>query len=241
MPLKHTTETTLVVVLAVAMALAGIVVAVLSLLTSPWMLWIAAFFISLAYPLILYPHFRDRRADYEFRLLHFAPAFFLLLWLLLTVLTPVIPFFGVVRAFMTLWWALPLVLLGFLLLAWFALHVIRQWPRRIGALLLIFLPFAFLAFLGQKMEWNRQIAAILDTNTGTGSSVSSGPIAANSARSGITITSKGMSRPPVAMGSSSSKPPQLPHAGVGLELFAMMVPAATCAAAQLKAMRRSRA
>ena len=179
MPLKHSTETTLVAVLGVAMVLAGIVVAVLSLVTSPWLLWIAAFFVSLAYPLVLYPHFRERRADYEFRLLHFAPALFLLAWLLLTVLSPVAPFLGALRALLTFGWALPLVLVGFLLLAWFCLHVIRQWPRRLGSLAFIFVPFLFLGLFADRLDWNTRMASLLET--GTGSSVSSRPIAAGTA------------------------------------------------------------
>ncbi len=245
MPLKHTTETTLVAVLGIAMALAGVVVAVLSLVTSPWMLWIAAFFISLAYPLILYPHFQDRRADYEFRLLHFVPAFILLLWLALTVLLPSLPILAVVRGFLTFAWALPLVLLGFLLLAWFCLHVIRQRGQRLALLTLVFIPFAALAFFGNTLEWNRQLAAVLDRQeTGSGSvaaSSSRGPVAVASARSGVSVMSRGMSRSSARSLSISSKAPALPDAGGGIEFFAFIVPAATCAATQVKTMRRARA
>ena len=221
------------------MVLAGIVVAVLSLVTSPWLLWIAAFFVSLAYPLVLYPHFRERRADYEFRLLHFAPALFLLAWLLLTVLSPVAPFLGALRALLTFGWALPLVLVGFLLLAWFCLHVIRQWPRRLGSLAFIFVPFLFLGLFADRLDWNTRMASLLET--GTGSSVSSRPIAAGTASSGILIAGGGVSSRPRSAGSASSKPPVLPHAGGGIEFLAMLVPAATSAAVHLRAMRRNRA
>lgn len=233
MPLKHSTETTLVAVLGVAMALTGIVVAVLTFLASPWMLWIAAFFVSLAYPLALYPHFRTARADYEFRLLHFVPALVLLLWLVLRILAPTVPALGVVLAIATVAWALPIVFLGFLALAWFCLHVIRQRGTRLGALAAILVPFAILGIFGDRFEWNRQLAGLFDT--GTGSSVSSGPVAASSAKSGIAVVSRGMSR------SSSSRPPTLPHAGGGIEFFAVLVPAATSAAVHLRAMRRQRA
>ncbi len=240
MPLKHSTETTLVVVLGLAMALAGVVVAVLSLVSAPWILWIAAFFISIAYPLVLYPHFRERRADYEFRILHFAPAFVLLTWLVLTVLAPVVPFLGFLRSMLTFGWALPLVTLGFVLLAWFCLTVIRQWSKRLGGLALVFVPFAALALFGQNLHWNTQLASLLEPRGGSGS-VSSGPVAVSSATSGISIMSRGMSRSSaVAMGSSSSKPPHLPHAGGGIEFLAVMVPAATSAAVHLRAMRRNR-
>lgn len=238
MPLKHQTETTLVAVLGIAMALAGIAIAVLSWMVSPWLLWIAAFFISLAYPLILYPHFRDRRADYEFRLLHFVPALFLLLWMALTVLSSFVPALFWLRAALTVAWALPLVVIGFVLLAWFCLNVLRQWPRRLGALGLILVPFALLGIFGDRFEWNRQLAAVLDAPTGSGS-VSSGPIAAASARSGIAVVSRGMSsssRGAIAQ----NPPPHLPQAGGGIEFFALLVPAATSAAVHLRAMRRNR-
>lgn len=236
MPLKHQTETALVAVLGAAMALAGIVIAVLSWLTSPWLLWIAAFFISLAYPLILYPHFRERRADYEFRLLHFAPAIFLLVWMALTILSSVVPGLFLVRAFLTFAWALPLVVIGFALLAWFCLNVLRQWPKRLASLAAILLPFALLGLFGQQFEWNKQIAAVIDSSTGSGSV--SGPVVASSTRSGIAIMSRGMSSHGVI---GQTPPPHLPHAGGGIEFFALLVPAATSAAVHLRAMRRSRA
>lgn len=233
MPLKHQTETALVGILGIAIALAGIVVGILSFVTSPWLLWIAAFFISLAYPLILYPHFRERRADYEFRLLHFVPAIILLVWLLFTILGGSMSWFLAARGLLLTAWALPLVAIAFALLAWFSLHVIRQWPRRLATLAAIFVPFAILGIFGEKLQWNTQLASLLDT--GTGSSVSSGPIAVNSsASSGIAVVSAGMSR------SSSSRAPQLPHAGGGIEFFALLVPAATSAAVHLRAMRRAR-
>lgn len=237
MPLKHSTETTLVAVLGVAMALAGIVVAVLSFVSAPWLLWIAAFFVSVAYPMVLYPHFRERRADYEFRLLHFTPAVVLLVWMLVTIAEPVLPAFAFVRTILTFGWALPLVFLGFVLLAWFCIRVIRQWGRRLGALGLVFVPFAVLGLAGETFEWNRQVAQLLETGTGT--TTSSRPIAAESASSGIRITSRGMSSASVGM-SVSSKPPHLPHAGGGIEFLAVMVPAATSAAVHLRAMRRNR-
>lgn len=238
MPLKHQTETALVALLGAAMALAGIVIAVLSWLTSPWLLWIAAFFISVAYPLILYPHFRERRADYEFRLLHFAPAIFLLIWMVLTILSSAVPGLSLVRSFLTFAWALPLVIVGFALLAWFCLNVLRQWSKRLASLAAILVPFALLGLFGQRFEWNKQIAAVFDMPTGSGS-VSSGPIAAASARSGVSIMSRGMSSRGVI---GQVPPPHLPHAGPeDLALFSLLVPAATSAAVHLRAMRRSRA
>lgn len=223
MPLKHSTETALVAILALAMAITGVVVGVLSFVVSSGFLWIAAFLAAIAYPLALYPHFRDRRADYEFRLLHFAPAALLLLWLLLTVLVSYVPWLAFIPQVLFYGWALPLVLAGFGLLAWFCLLVVRQWPKRLALLGLVFLPFLGLGLFGERNDWNRQIASLFPSS-GTGGSVA---------------VSSSSSRPAIAVGSASSKPPSLPHAGGGLELFALIVPAATCAAMQVRARRRS--
>lgn len=237
MPLKHHTETTLVGVLGAAMALAGAAIAVLSWVASPWLLWIAAFFVSLAYPLALYPHFRERRADYEFRLLHFAPAAFLLLWLALTVVASVVPALAGLLSILTVAWALPLVVLGFGLLAWFCVHVLRQWSKRLAILATIFVPFALLGVLGDRFDWNQRVAAVIDVPMGTGSVVH-GPIVASSARDGVSIMGRGMSSNGAI---AQNPPPHLPHAGPeDFALFALIVPAATSAAAHLRAMRRSR-
>lgn len=239
MPLKHHTETTLVAVLGVATAFAGIVIAVLSFTASPWLLWIAALFASLAYPLALYPHFRERRADYEFRLLHFMPAFFLLLWMALTLSSSVVPALSGVRAALTTAWALPLVAFGFALLTWFCMHVLRQWPRRIATLGSILVPFAVLGVSGDRFEWNRQLASLLDVPPLSGS-VSSGPIAVSSTRSGIAVMSRGMSSSSRGV-IAQNPPPHLPHAGPeDFAFFALIVPAATSATVHLRAMRRSR-
>lgn len=230
MPLKHGTETALVAILGIAMALAGVVVAVLSALTSPGLFWIGAFLIALAYPLVLYPHFRDARADYEFRILHFVPALFLLVWLLLTILGTFFPVLTFFRGILSFGWALPLVALGFLLLAWFAMHVIRQWPKRVGMLILLFAPFLLLGLYGERLGWNTQLASLIDDKTPpiavtTSSSSSLGAVAVASAKSRTSVM-------------ISSRPPQLPHSGGGLELFAVIVPAATCAAVQIKTLKR---
>lgn len=234
MPLKHSTETILVGILGAVMSLAGIVLGVLSAVSSPGFLWIGAFLVALAYPLMLYPHFRERRADYEFRLLHFVPAMLLLLWLLLTVLSGFFPFLAAVRGALMIGWALPLVLIGFALLAWFCVHVLRQWPQRLGMLLAIFVPFALVGLLGDRFDWNVQVASLIDSRAGTGSTASSRPIAANTSSS-IASTASRSSRPIIAQ-----KPPVLPHAGGGIEFFAIMVPAATSAAVHVRAMRRQR-
>lgn len=234
MPLKHQTETALVAILGIAIAFSGMAIAVLSLLSSPWLLWMAIFFISLAYPLALYPHFRERRADYEFRLLHFVPALFLLLWMALTVFSSVVPSFSFVRSALTFAWAFPLVIVAFALLMWFCMHVLRQWLRRVLMLGVIVIPFSLLGFFGDHTDWNTQIASILDASEG----IESSQIIVASTHSGIRMMSQGMSH--TSGGMIGVRPPHLPHAGGGIEFFAVIVPAATSAAVHLRAMRRQR-
>lgn len=238
MPLKHITETTLVAVLGLAMVLTGIVMAILTAMAAPWFLWIAAFIVAIAYPLVLYPHFRERRADYEFRLLHFLPAAFLLLWLLLTIVGNAVPIVAFLRSMLAFAWGLPLVLLGFIFLGLFCVQVMRQSGRRIVALLALFLPFALFGLLGDRFDWNTRIASVIEGPVVGGSS-SSSPVAVGGGSSkSVSQSSRAAVRS--SAGSVSSKPPRLPHAGAGAEFFAVLVPAATSAAVHLRAMRRAR-
>src|SRR3989344_3801783 len=81
MPLKHFTETFLVVVLAAAMALTGLLIATLPPLPEGALPWGVLFVISIIYPLSLYGLFQNRSADNFFRNLHWFPALMLLGWL----------------------------------------------------------------------------------------------------------------------------------------------------------------
>src|SRR3989344_8787739 len=81
MPLKHFTETFLIVVLAAAIALTGLLMATLSPLPEGALPWGVLFVISIIYPLSLYGLFQERRADNFFRNLHWFPALMLLGWL----------------------------------------------------------------------------------------------------------------------------------------------------------------
>src|SRR5438552_2256650 len=97
MPLKHSTETTLIVILAIVTMLTGVACAVLPPPTAQPIPWAILFVATIAYPLALEPFFRQRRADYAFRLLHLAPALMLILWLALTLLAPGRPVLAGVR------------------------------------------------------------------------------------------------------------------------------------------------
>lgn len=161
MPLKHDTETLMVLFLGLLIALAGAVVAFLPPVSISVWPWAAAFAVSLVYPLALYPMMKERRADYEFRALHFVPALILLLWLALDLLVTFRPNWQILQSLYTWGWSIGVVAAAFVLLVWFCLRVIRQRVPRLGWLLAIFLPFIILAQLSERQEWDRQLAMTL--------------------------------------------------------------------------------
>jgi|CXWL01.1.fsa_nt_gi hypothetical protein len=161
MPLKHSTETLLVFFLGIAIVIAGFVCALLPPLVVTPIPWVVAFGVALAYPLSLYPLFKERRADYLFRGLHFTPALILLIWFLLQVLATYYPIVATVLPWYTWGWSTPVVIAGFLTLFWFCLRVIRQWTTRAGLLTLLLVPFVFLGMLGEKMQWPSEVASVL--------------------------------------------------------------------------------
>lgn len=160
MPLKHATETFLVFLLGLILAVTGITMALLPPLQSSFMPWLIAFVLSILYPLLLYPMLRSRRADNSFRLLHFLPALLLLVWFVLE-LSPATSLLLRIHR-MYLWgWALPVIALGFVLLAAFCIDVIRERRGRLTILALLFVPFAAAAVAGEQLGWNARIASLI--------------------------------------------------------------------------------
>jgi hypothetical protein len=158
MPLKHDTETVMVIVLALLIGLAGAVAAFLPPLTVSMWPWAVAFVIAIAYPLFLYPVLKERRADYEFRALHFMPALILLVWMALDLLATYRPQWQMLQSLYTWGWAIAIVAAAFVLLAIFCLRVIRQRLPRLGLLLAAFLLFVFLSQMSERFDWDRQLA-----------------------------------------------------------------------------------
>lgn len=152
MPLKHATETRLVVVLGGAIIGVGFA---LRLLPPPPD---GAFFLggllllTLGYPLCLLPLFRARRADYALRFLHFLPFLLLLIWSVF----PMVRLPGVPADALMQWYAwkhgfLPIV--GSLLLLFlYCLHVIRQRISRSVAFILFLFLFV-VAVRGEGGAW----------------------------------------------------------------------------------------
>ena len=162
MPLKHFTETFLVVFLGAVVALTGLLIATLPNLPDGALPWAALFVLSVVYPLSLYSLFQRRRADNTFRNLHWLPAGILLVWLLLQgiVLGSTVEQDSV--ALYSWGWALGPVLLGFVWLVLFCLKVIRRRTPRLIFLSLILIPFAAAAFLSeQEGNWEQELAAVM--------------------------------------------------------------------------------
>jgi len=240
MPLKHFTETILVVVLGFLTILTGIAVAILPPLPAGLTPWLIVLALTLIYPLALYPMLRVNRADYEFRLLHFAPAFFALLWFLLQVVQLRFASLGVIQSIVSWGLSLPLVLVTFALLVWFCLHVIRRRIPRLTVLGLLLVPFLALSYSVEReggqtllglVRWTEGMFA--ETGTGTGRSSSGSLIAiqenwgpSSSAaeaewreklrdleRASSAPSSVTVKPPVVSQGSVSSKPAHLPSSG----------------------------
>lgn len=150
MPLKHSTETVLVTVLALIIVAAGIVTAALPPLTvSPWP-WVLAFVLSMLYPLVVYPLLKSRRADYPFRALHFYPALLLLIWMGLELARSVWSSALPAQQVYIWGWTAGGVIIGLVLLLMFCAHVIRQRFKRSFALGLIGALFVGVAVIGEE-------------------------------------------------------------------------------------------
>lgn len=170
MPLKHSTETALVVILAAVIVLTGVVCAILPPITQSSLPWAVAFALSLVYPLSLYPLFKERRADYEFRMLHFVPALMLALWLVLQVVASLLPQLQALLHWYTWGWTLPAVAAAFYALIWFCLHVIRQRVERLWTLVPLFVVFIACSIAGMQYNLPSRVTAMLTGGTSSAAS-----------------------------------------------------------------------
>lgn len=162
MPLKHLTETVLVVLLGVMIVLAGVMLDTLPLLPAGALPWAIAFGVALLYALVMYPTLKNNRAEYSFRLLHFLPALMLILWLIIQLVALKDARALVVHHWYTWGSALFAVVTGFLLLIAFCLSVIRRRAPRIALLLLLLVPFAGLAFASEQfLHWDQRVSSIV--------------------------------------------------------------------------------
>lgn len=141
-PLKHRTETAFIVLLGVVLCVFGFLTSLLPALASGGLRpWSIVFATAVFYPLLFRRTLRINRADYEFRALHWFPAFIVLLWLVLELSVPYVPTLHYLQLGFFFFWSLPLVTLGVALLVIFSLHVIRRRVSRVTSLTVLLLLF----------------------------------------------------------------------------------------------------
>lgn len=162
MPLKHATETVLVAILAVMIALTGLLVATLPALPEGGLPWLILMGLAILYPAILTPLFRSRRADQPFRLLHWVPALILLAWFIIEAIGLYQPRVLDFQRYYSAAWALPAVAAGFLLLIAYCLSVIRRRLPRTLLLLALLAVFAVGGIVSARgKHWEGELAAEL--------------------------------------------------------------------------------
>jgi len=164
MPLKHLTETVLVVLLALVTIAAGVASSVLPPIPEGFIPWAIVFVAALVYPAILYPILKGNRADYSFRALHFAPVALALGWVSLQIVILKEPRAQAVHDIYTWGFGVVPVATMFFLLAVFCLQVIRRRVPRITFMILLLAPFAVAAYVSEtRTHWDAQLASLLWT------------------------------------------------------------------------------
>ena len=256
MPLKHLTETLLIVLLCVVTMITGVLASALPSLPGGFLPFVILLGLAVAYALALYPTLRQNRADYEFRLLHLLPAFILLVWLIAQLLMLYVPAAASLSRFLTWGSFLAVIAIGFGLLAWFCVHVLRRWTTRltlIGVFLLLFAGWSALSEV-----WYPDVTPVLTANVwkgefwrnfgqGSQSSSSSSLIATHQQSSSILLPGQTWedrlkedhAKSQASQSSvSTPKPPHLSSAGPSFNLLVLLSVALYCAAVHQKTRRR---
>ena len=162
MPLKHTTETTLLLILAVVIALTGLLTATLPALPAGGLPWLILAGLALLYPLLLTPLFQSRRADTPFRWMHWIPLGILLIWFAIEAVALYRPEIARFQSYYTVAWTLPAVALGFLALIVYCFHVIRRRVPRVALIVLLLLVFGWAGITSvQGKQWDGELASVL--------------------------------------------------------------------------------
>ncbi len=161
MPLKHRSETLLFFVLAASIALFGVALGVIPSPRSALAPFTLLFVLSMLYPLALQSYLRIHRADYELRVLHYYPVAMVLLFGLLDRLSSFHAIFLMLFRGVFLLSALPLVVLAYFLLAYFAVHVLRRFVVRLSGLLVLFSLYLALLFTPSSVAFLADVQNIL--------------------------------------------------------------------------------
>lgn len=156
-PLKHSTETALMILLGLVIAATSLALSLLPGLPGGIFYWTILFGLSVVYPLLVTRMLRENRAEYEFRSLHWFPGLILLAWFFLELAAPHAWFALILKLGFLYLWSLPLVFLGVLLLILFALHIIRRSRTRVAALSVLLVLFTIGALLAERNGWNDKL------------------------------------------------------------------------------------
>lgn len=163
-PLKHRTETALLLVLAVMISVVGVMLALLPPFSRDiFWIWIVFLIVIAAYPLSMRGFLRRNRADYEFRALHAFPALMILLWAVLQMPLGRYPALRVFFDGLFGFFSIPMVALGLFLLALFSWQVLRRRTVRIMSIGIIFVLFAGFSLLRGGMDSPRVHSAYVRT------------------------------------------------------------------------------
>lgn len=246
MPLKHATETALILLLGIMMILAGVTCALLPPVETMVWPWVLAAAVFAAYPAAIFPLLKKRRAEYTLRMLHWAPLCLLVLWLCIDILAGPLPFFRTIERWYTAGWSIVPVCAALVLLFLYCLQVVRRRLKRgllLGALTVWLVAGAAAS---QLLHWQTDMARFLwmqegqyahDTDwraalrAGEGESE---PVAVYATLEGamwanLLSGSRPMTAPP---------PPHLPTSGSGFGMLALTLTACYCATMHRSAQRR---
>jgi len=160
-PLKHSTESAYLILLALVICAAGIAIALLPPYTEGLRYWTIGFVLTLLYPFLLRRTFRTNRADYEFRLLHWFPAGMFVLWMLMQLTESSLKILTILNLGFFYLWSLPLVLLGLFFIAIFAAHVLRRKKQRLVAMTIIGVLFVSSASAVESLRMNPELSRAL--------------------------------------------------------------------------------
>ncbi len=147
--------------LGIIICLTGALIALLPPFPESMKYWSLLAVLAALYPLSLYRKFRQNRADYEFRLLHWYPFFMLCLWLVLAIFDPRGSAFHILFLGFFVLWSLPLSLLGLILLGLFAFHVIRRRTLRLSLLSIVAAVFIAGSISTEAMGLHQKLSAAL--------------------------------------------------------------------------------
>ncbi len=157
MPLKHPTETFFIILLACVTAIVGMLTSLLPHFPEGVLPWFTLLVVVIVYPLVLIPTFKENRADYELRVLHWSPLIIVGIWGFLEILSAFIPFAATIQIGFSYLWSLPIVLLSLGLLMLFCRHVIRCLYLRITVLTAILLLVLGCSISAQASGWNPRL------------------------------------------------------------------------------------